>query len=44
VAPFKKEPVVSNPSLFSGRLAGGTTLVKAKRVGGGNMRWPRADA
>ncbi|TBN18067.1 DEAD/DEAH box helicase [Agrobacterium cavarae] len=44
VAPFKKEPVVSKPSLFSGRLAGGTTLVKAKRVGGGKMRWPRADA
>ena len=44
VAVFKKPAVDPKPSLFSGRLPGGTSLVNALRVGRGKVRWPRADA
>ena len=41
---FKKAAIDPKPSLFSGRLLGGTPLVEALRVGRGKMRWPEADA
>ncbi len=41
---FKKPAIDPKPSLFSGRLLGGTPLVEALRVGRGKMRWPEADA
>jgi hypothetical protein len=44
VAAFKKPAVDPKPSLFSGRLPGGTRLVEALRVGRGKLRWPTADA
>jgi hypothetical protein len=44
VAAFKKSAVDPKPSLFSGRLPGGTRLVEALRVGRGKLRWPTADA
>lgn len=44
VAPFRKPAVDPKPSLFSGRLPGGTKLVEALRVGRGKLRWPTADA
>jgi hypothetical protein len=44
LASFKKPAVDPKPSLFSGRLPGGTSLVDVLRVGRGKMRWPRANA
>jgi hypothetical protein len=44
LAAFTKPAVDPKPSLFSGRLAAGTTVVDALRVGRGKLRWPRADA
>jgi predicted heme/steroid binding protein len=44
LAAFRKPAVDPKPSLFSGRLPGGTSLVDALRVGRGKLRWPRADA
>ena len=44
LAAFRKPAVDPKPSLFSGRLASGTSLVDALRVGRGKLRWPRADA
>jgi predicted heme/steroid binding protein len=44
LAAFKKSAVDPKPSLFSGRLAGGSSLVTALRVGRGKVRWPAADA
>ena len=44
LVPFKKPAVDPKPSLFSGRLPGGTSLVEALRVGRGKMRWPTAGA
>jgi hypothetical protein len=44
LAAFRKPAVDPKPSLFSGRLPGGTSLVDALRVGRGRVRWPRADA
>ena len=44
VAPFKKDVGDPKPSLFSGRLPGGTKVVDALRIGRGAARWPRADA
>jgi len=44
LAAFRKPAVDPKPSLFSGRLPGGTSLVDALRVGRGKVRWPRADA
>jgi hypothetical protein len=43
LALFKKPAVDPKPSLFSGRLPGGTSLVDVMRVGRGKMRWPRAN-
>lgn len=40
---FKKPAVDPKPSLFSGRIAGRTTLVDVLRIGRGKMRWPPAD-
>jgi predicted heme/steroid binding protein len=44
LAAFRKPAVDPKPSLFSGRLPGGTSLVNTLRVGRGKVRWPRADA
>jgi hypothetical protein len=44
LVPFKKSAIDPKPSLFSGRLPGGTSLVEVLRVGGGKMSWPKADA
>jgi hypothetical protein len=44
LAAFRKPAVDPKPSLFSGRLPGGTSLVDALRVGRGKLQWPRADA
>ncbi|EFO4333278.1 DEAD/DEAH box helicase [Escherichia coli] len=44
VGAFKKLAVDPKPSLFSGRLRGGTKVVEALRIGPGKLRWPRADA
>jgi hypothetical protein len=41
---FRKPAVDPKPSLFSGRLPGGTSVVDTLRVGRGKLRWPRADA
>lgn len=43
VAAFKKPAIDPKPSLFSGRLPGKTRLVKALRIGRGELHWPRAD-
>ena len=43
LAAFRKPATDPKPSLFSGRLPGGTSLVDALRVGRGKVRWPRAD-
>lgn len=43
VAAFRKHAVDPKPSLFAGRLPGGTKLVEALRVGRGKLRWPSAD-
>ena len=43
LAPFKKSAADLKPSLFSGQLAGESSLVDALRVGRGKVRWPRAD-
>ena len=44
LVPFRKPVIDPKPSLFSGRLPGGTSLVEALRVGRGRVRWPKADA
>jgi predicted heme/steroid binding protein len=44
VAGFRKAAVDPKPSLFSGRLPGGTSVVDALRVGRGKLRWPHARA
>jgi predicted heme/steroid binding protein len=44
LAAFRKPAVDPKPSLFSGRLSGGTSRVDALRAGRGKLRWPRADA
>lgn len=44
LASFRKPTVDPKPSLFSGRLPGGTSLVDVLRVGRGKMRWPPANA
>ncbi|NBY23556.1 MAG: DEAD/DEAH box helicase, partial [Gammaproteobacteria bacterium] len=43
VAAFNKPAVDPKPSLFSGRLQGGTRLVEALRVGRGKLHWPSPD-
>lgn len=43
VAAFKKPAVDPKPSLFSGRLPGGSKVVAALRIGRGKLRWPPAD-
>jgi predicted heme/steroid binding protein len=43
LAAFTKPAIDPKPSLFSGRLAAGTSVVDALRVGRGKLRWPRAD-
>ena len=43
VAHFKKSVDDPKPSLFFGRLPGGTRLVETLRVGRGKLRWPLAD-
>ena len=44
LATFRKPAVDPKPSLFSGRLSDGTSVVDTLRVGRGKLRWPRADA
>lgn len=43
VAPFRRNAVDPKPSLFFGRVAAGSNLVRTKRLGRGTLRWPRAD-
>ena len=43
IAAFKKAAIDPKPSLFSGRLPGGTRLVEALRIGRGKLRWPRTE-
>lgn len=43
-ASFIKPAVDPKPSLLSGRLAGGTSVVDVVRIGRGKLKWPRADA
>jgi len=43
VAPFSSPAVDTKPSLFSGRVQGGTTAVTATRIGPGKLQWPRSD-
>jgi hypothetical protein len=40
VAPFRTDLIDPKPSLLSGRLAGGTQVVDATRLGRGAARWP----
>ena len=44
IAPFKKAVRDQKPSLFVGRLPGGTSVVEAVRLGRGAANWPRAYA
>lgn len=44
VVAFKKSALDPKPSQVSGRLAAGTSVVDAIRIGRGKMQWPPADA
>jgi hypothetical protein len=43
LVPFKKSAVDPKPSLLSGRLRSGSSVVEALRVGRSKMHWPRSD-
>jgi hypothetical protein len=43
VAAFKQPAVDPKPSVFFGRLPGGTRVVDALRIGRGKVLWPRAE-
>lgn len=43
VAPFRKDVIDPQPSLLSAKMAGGTRIAKATRIGRASARWPRAD-
>jgi hypothetical protein len=43
IAPFSKDVSDPQPSLVSARLAGGTRIARASRIGPASARWPRAD-